>query len=140
MALFRKRPKNTPPPAAPEPSGAERRRWPRIKLDARVVIAYPDVEKLISGPLSDISLGGLFIRTAALRPVGTRVTLKVMITREPLEFEVRGQVVRTVSVEQSRDTGATPGMGIQFEDLGGETRAALERLIAAASDEGRPAP
>jgi len=131
MVLFRKRKKQKD---EPKKTGAERRRWPRIKLDARVVVSYPNMEKLISGPISDISNGGLFIRTVGVRPVGTRVTLKIQITRETLEFVARGRVMRVVGQEQSRDTGAPMGMGIAFESLDEEAREAIDKIIAAAHE------
>ncbi|MBN2361391.1 MAG: PilZ domain-containing protein, partial [Deltaproteobacteria bacterium] len=82
------------------PATSEKRLWPRVKLDARVVVSYPNLEQLVSGPLSDISLGGLFIRTPAVRPVGTQLTIKVIARSEPLEFEARGRVVRIVRPEE----------------------------------------
>jgi len=135
MGLFSRKKKKPEEALKTEPSGAERRRWPRIKLDARVVIAYPDVEKLVTGPLSDISLGGAFIRTGALKPIGTVLTLKVMVTKDDLEFEARGKVVRTVTIEQARERGSVPGMGVAFEDLTDQSKAALERLLAAVNPE-----
>jgi len=111
-------------------SDADKRRWPRVKLDARVVLSYANLDQLVSGPLSDISLGGLFIRTVSVRPLGTALTIKVIARDEPLEFEAQGRVVRVVRLEDSGPDGQpVPGMGVEFGRLAPEARSALKRLI-----------
>jgi uncharacterized protein (TIGR02266 family) len=120
------------------PADADKRRWPRVKLDARVVVSYPNLEQLVSGPLSDISLGGLFIRTPSVRPIGTSLTLKVIARDEPLEFEAHGRVVRVVRPEDAGGDGQPfPGMGIEFDRLPPEARTALNRLIEATLPRGQ---
>lgn len=136
-------PKTAEAEPAVDPTAAEgdQRRWPRVKLDARVVVSYPNLVQLVSGPLSDISLGGLFIRTPSVRPIGTPLTLKVIARDETLEFEAHGRVVRVVRPEDAGPDGLpVPGMGIEFDKLMPETRSALKRLIEVATQRDQAAP
>ena len=118
--------------AEPGGGGSDRRRWPRVALSAYVSLSSPSVQDLVDGPLHDISLGGLFIRTSRVRPIGTEVTLLIRVPTESLELETRGIVVRSVSAEESLLTGRLPGMGVVFTGLDDAARESIERLIQAA--------
>ena len=112
--------------------GTDRRRWPRVALEARVALSSASIEDLVSGPLLDISVGGLFVRSRAVKEIGTEVTLRLDVPADGVQLEARGIVVRSIGLDEARETGHPAGMGIVFTQLSERSRATLERLIAAA--------
>lgn len=114
------------------PAGAERRRWPRVALEASVIVSSNTIEDLVSGPLHDISMGGLFIRTRATKPDGTELRLRIIVGADGSELCGRGIVVREVTEQEARETGRLPGMGIVFTELDEQSRDTLARLLEAA--------
>jgi uncharacterized protein (TIGR02266 family) len=117
--------------AETEDPGVERRRWPRVTLAAHVTLSSSSVADLVQGPLHDISLGGLFLRSLVVRPVGTQVSLHVVVPAEHLELNADGVVVRVVSPDEAAASGRPSGMGIEFTSLDDAARATLARLLGA---------
>lgn len=74
----------------------------------------------------NISDTGVFIRTAEVLPVGTKVRLKFSVIVDDFEtIEGIGEVVRSVEVDDSE----TPGMGVVFTELTPESQGVLARLF-----------
>jgi uncharacterized protein (TIGR02266 family) len=109
-----------------------RRRFVRVPLRARVALSSPTVRDLIDGPLHDISVGGLFIKTKARRPIGTKISIRIVVPADDVTLELNGEVVRAVSVEESRHSHHPAGLAVMFTDLDERTRQALRRLVEAA--------
>lgn len=103
----------------------ERRRSDRAELIVRV--DYSTVDELFSEFTRDINEGGLFIETEKPRPPGTEVSLHFSLPGSDRTVKTNGIVVR---VSDGSD-GATPGMGIEFEDLPPEARAHINQVIRA---------
>lgn len=126
------------------PPPANRRRFVRVPLAARVVLSSPTVEELVAGPLHDISLGGLFIKTSAQRAIGTRISIRIAVPGEEVTLQLAGTVVRAVSVEESRRSELPAGLGVQFTAMDELTQATLQRLVDAAlrarAESSTPAP
>jgi type IV pilus assembly protein PilZ len=103
----------------------EQRRSPRVRH------SLPVVYRTISGFLTDwttnISRGGLFLRTEEPLPVGTRVKLLLSLPDMPAPFELMAQVVRVH--EPGRGNGEERGMGLEFVDVGEEKQAQLEHFV-----------
>ncbi len=73
--------------------------------------------------VSDLSLGGVFVHTAELLPVGSMIDLRFSILLDdPLVIEAYGRVVR--------HSHKPRGMGVQFAALSGETSARIEQVLA----------
>ena len=104
-------------------SEAERRRSERAELIVRV--DYATVDELFSEFTSDINEGGLFIETEKQRPLGTEVSLHFNLPGSARTVQTNGTVVR---VSDGSD-GATPGMGIEFEDLPPDARQHIDQII-----------
>src|SRR5690606_3700680 len=66
-------PARAPSQASPEPRPDERRRQPRVQLQA--VVGYHSEDNFYTGFSSDISEGGLFVSTINVLPAGSRVQL-----------------------------------------------------------------
>ena len=112
--------------------GDDRRRWPRVAIEASVSLSSPSVEELVSGPLHDISMGGLFIRSRVTKPEGTELQLRIIVGADGTELRARGIVVREVTLQEALASGRPPGMGLIFTELDDASRSVLERLLEAA--------
>ena len=103
----------------------ERRRSQRAQLVVRV--DYATVDELFSEFTRDINEGGLFIETEKPRELGSVVSMHFHLPGSDQTVEVRGTVIRTHHGED----GHAAGMGIEFEDLGDETRSQIDQIIRA---------
>ncbi len=98
------------------------------RQDDRVAInrEFKDVDELMREYAMNISRGGVFIRTAEVLPVGTKVQLKFTVILEDFEtIEGEGEVVRAVEPQDSE----TPGIGVVFTSLAGKSQEVLVRLF-----------
>jgi uncharacterized protein (TIGR02266 family) len=82
-----------------------------------------------TGLTQNISAGGLFIATNAIRRIGDRITLKFFLpgSTEPLAVETEVRWIRENSA-LNRIDGAT-GMGVRFVDLAPEAAHAIQQFI-----------
>ena len=110
-------------PAALDERGAERRRSERS--DCVVRVDYKTVDELFSEFARNINEGGFFVETEDPPDVGSLVSLEFSIpgSREPIQ--VVGRVVRTGTGERDEP----PGMGIEFENLDGQSRELINGLV-----------
>ncbi|MDX1630915.1 MAG: PilZ domain-containing protein [Thermoanaerobaculia bacterium] len=86
------------------------RRWPRV-LDVRFR-KRGEEEKPHRAVATNISKGGMFIRTSAVLPSGTRVRVEVVHARHG--FMVEGVVVRALRTPTHLQTVRPSGMGVRF--------------------------
>jgi uncharacterized protein (TIGR02266 family) len=101
--------------AAEDPG--ERRTNPRIPVETDVTLGGNG--RVVTGVSGDVSLGGLFVSSYALMPVGTRVSLRFRLPT--------GQVVGAGVVRWLRDArpGRLGGMGIELTEIAEIDRANL---------------
>jgi type IV pilus assembly protein PilZ len=106
-----------------ESPGLERRRAERADLVVRV--DYQTVDEFFSEFARNINEGGLFIESETPHPLGTRVDLQFQLPGSDEPAQVSGTVVRT------SDGSATEpsGMGIEFDELDGQTRQRVDQLV-----------
>jgi uncharacterized protein (TIGR02266 family) len=104
---------------------AERRRSPRVGVP-RVVLKIQSAERLRSNYLKDLSEGGLFLKADRVLPIGSELTVELWPPgwTDPLALE--SKVVRVVEA----GGGATPGMGVSFQNIVPETQEQLQKLLA----------
>lgn len=104
--------------------GSSARQAQRMRVRARVSLRSPT--NLLEGRMEDLSVGGLFLATAHPLPVGAEVELALTLLGE-------GELLLNARVAWVRDaqpTHAEPaGIGLTFEALDSESRAAVERFI-----------
>jgi uncharacterized protein (TIGR02266 family) len=105
------------------PAGADRRRSERSQLTVRV--DYTTVDEVFSEFTRDINEGGLFIETEKPPPTGTEVSMYFSLPGSEEAVHTIGRVVRINAGED----GEPPGMGIEFDDLTGESRNHINDLI-----------
>jgi len=91
---------------------SEQRQHGRIPVSLKV--SYLSKGDLQRDLVTDLSPGGLFIRTSRPLPIGTEVDLEVVIADEDPPTHVRGKVIWL-----RHHKGAPEGMGIQFTGVMG---------------------
>ena len=78
--------------------------------------------------LSNISNGGVFIATHDPIEVRSRVVVELSLTWCDEVVELEGEVVHTVGAEMA-DTGASPGVAVQFDLPGKDLRSRFEPIV-----------
>ena len=98
----------------------------RKKLRSEINREFGSVNEFMREYAMNISDSGVFIRTAEVLPVGTKVRLKFSVIVDDFEIiEGIGEVVRSVEADDSD----TPGMGVVFTELTPESQDVLSRLF-----------
>jgi uncharacterized protein (TIGR02266 family) len=106
-------------------SGATgRRKSPRFQ--ACLSVRFPSYQKLVDEYVSDLSVGGMFIPTAAEVEVGSRILLELKLP-DGDTLTAEAEVVRAVKEDKAADRSA--GLGVALVGEASKARAALERLI-----------
>ena len=109
----------------------EKRRSHRTPVSIR--IDYSTTDKFLWDFASNINEGGVFVETNKPLGIGTTVHLKFFLPNLENPIETSGEVVWVGSSEISEDDAdsAEPkmGMGIQFNELEGESKDAINQLI-----------
>jgi type IV pilus assembly protein PilZ len=101
----------------------ERRRSERTDYVVRV--DYKTVDELFSEFARNINEGGLFVETEQPPAVGSMVALEFQIPGGAEPIQVMGRVIRTSEGERDEPLG----MGIEFENLDGQSRDLINDLV-----------
>jgi len=119
------------PPAdrdrADEPKGSDRRQSPRILVDLEV--DYRCEDTFLFAYITDMSALGIFIRTNAPEPEGTRLHLRFTPPGEHSPLAVEGRVVWVNRFRPGDITNLNPGMGIKFVDIDQPLRKRVVELV-----------
>jgi molecular chaperone DnaK len=103
-----------------------RRATDRKSVGLLVKLKHSDVGSFAEEFATNLSPGGMFIRSRSPQPVGTLVKFEVQIAGGVRVL--RGTaVVRWV--RQVADAEGPPGMGLQFQDLDPVTQALIDRML-----------
>jgi uncharacterized protein (TIGR02266 family) len=116
----------TTSPLSPRSSHEERRTSPRV--DLQVGVGFASDTNFYAGFTQDISEGGLFVATHAIKKPGTRLTLSFALP-DGHEITAAG-VVCWIRDPHEPSEDAAPGMGIRFETLSEPDIEAIRRFIA----------
>lgn len=92
-------------------------------------VFYSFEEETYSAIVTDISSGGMFIRTDFPLSIDADTEFSLVIGNAPEPFKVMGMVVRTVPCGTSRSYDEEPGMGIAFGDVPKELLKLINDLI-----------
>ena len=99
----------------------ELRRHHRVPFTEPVVFSRKGSDKRVSGESTDISLGGMYVKTTAPEPFGSEVVIHVHVPGEPSGYALPG-IVRWTN---------NAGMGVQFGLLGAKETHTITELVAA---------
>lgn len=105
------------------PVGAERRDRERAELE--VDIGLHSASQFYAGLSNDISAGGIFVSTIKPLPVGSELTVSFVLPGGH-SVTTRGRVAW---LSTPRDEDSRPGMGVRFEELEPEHRAAIDKFL-----------
>ncbi len=112
------------PPTAPPQS---RRKHPRTPLSLLVQYRFNSFEEFLAEYASNISLGGMFIRTSEPREEGAMIYLQFSLKDGSKLIEGLGKVVR---VNPAGVPGREPGMGVEFVNFDAESGALIEEICS----------
>lgn len=112
-----------------EPMSAEaiaRREHSRFSVDLDVTVTSE--HNFYAGFVENMSVGGIFIATHQLKPVGERLEFSVHLPGQEEPIRGAGEV-RWVRV-YSEASNVPPGMGIKFDPLDAASQRAIEDFLA----------
>lgn len=93
---------------------------------------FETIEEFIAEYVSNISQGGVFIRSKNPLPVGTKVNLKFSVILDDFEtVEGEGEVVRVDTTSEQM------GMGVAFTRLTAESKELVDKITARLEAEGK---
>lgn len=104
-----------------------RRRHPRTPLSLLVQYRFNSFEDFLAEYSVDLSPGGMFIRTAEPREMGSMIYLQFQLKDGSKLIEGLGKVVW---VNPPGTVGRAAGMGIEFVNFDEESMALIEEICA----------
>lgn len=120
---------------AENPPGGNRRKHPRTALSLLVQYRFDTFEEFLSEYASNISLGGMFIRTEEPREVGQLVYIQFWLKDGSKLIEGLGKVVR---VNSPNDSDRVVGMGIEFVNFDPESMELIEEICGSRAAQLKP--
>ena len=122
----RRREVNVAPATDRRRTGADRRVHARVTVD--IEVDYKSADNFLFAYITDISAMGIFIRTNAPEPPGTRINLRFTPPGgEQLSLE--GRVMWVNPYRPGSYDNINPGMGVQFVDLDPSQREQIVNLV-----------
>lgn len=111
----------------PDPS-TPARATVRVLLEAEVVVEFDRFSGFLAEYSSNLSLGGMFLTTRYLKPVGSelRFELRLKDAAAPL---VRGRGMVAWTRWQDQGPRRPAGMGVRFIDLDAESHALVYKIV-----------
>ena len=111
--------------------GENRRRHPRAAIDFAVQLKFGSVRDFLSAHAEDISLSGMFLRSAEAFAGGELGELGQVVR---LQFDAGNRRVvqgtgRVVRIVAANTPGAVPGVGIEFLELDAQSRALIAAIV-----------
>ena len=110
-------------------TGKERRRYPRAPVSLLIQYRFDTLEDFLSEYSTDISIGGMFIRTDDLREEGTLIYLQFYLRDGAKLIEGLGRVVRVKRPDPRGDDQSPPGMGVEFVNFDEESMQLIRQIV-----------
>ena len=111
-----------------ETSTDDRRRAERAPIDRSVRLEFSNFRDFIEAVTNNISESGMFIRTTAVREVGSEFHFRLTLADGSALIEGTGEVV-WLSVEE-KENGGSFGMGVRFLSLVRESAELVRNIVA----------
>jgi uncharacterized protein (TIGR02266 family) len=106
------------------------REHPRYEVSIPVDCSTRHV--FVSNHVSNISRGGLFIRSDAPLPLDTEISLVLRLPGTDRTIRATGRVIWNYDIRKGT-TRVVPGLGIRFVEIAASDRATLESYLAGLS-------
>jgi uncharacterized protein (TIGR02266 family) len=113
-------------PETAQGEGSERRQYPRVPVALNGSVRTEN--HFFASKTENLSVGGLFLATENLLPVGQHLELVIQLPDCP-PIELTGEV-RWVRGLQPGKKLTGPGMGVMFRDVPERARKAIENYLA----------
>ena len=104
-----------------------------VRVQATFRVRYPTLDQLVVAFSTDLSKGGIFLKTERFLPLNAVIRLHLELPDEGGEIEVIGRVAHVRDEDEAARLGQPAGIGIQFLDLSDERRGQIAQFIAARS-------
>jgi type IV pilus assembly protein PilZ len=108
--------------------GSEKRRHPRAPLQLLVQYRFQTMGEFLAEYSSNISLGGIYIRTDHPREEGALIYLQFTLRDGSALIEGLGKVVRS-NPPEGLPAGMEPGMGVEFVNFDEESMQLIEQIV-----------
>lgn len=105
-----------------------RRIFSRRALQSEVMLEDEHGEPLVILPATDVSTGGLFVRSSIPLRVGAHALLRFALPNRLQPLRLVGQVVR---LERKTPESRPTGVGIRFVEVPGDIKTAIEQWLHA---------
>ncbi len=105
---------------------SDRRLQPRFAVAVQVTM--DSEHNFYTGLTQDLSGGGLFVATHAIRPVGERIHLRFTLPTSPVAIEAVTEV-RWIRATAVKGGGGEAGMGLKFLALSSQATAAINAFL-----------
>jgi uncharacterized protein (TIGR02266 family) len=109
----------------------EARRVPRAS--AYVCVDVFSDQDFWTGVSLNLSEGGVFVATHHMAPIGSTVVLHMLLPFEQEAIVTLGDV-RWTREQAEEETGAVPGLGIEFVGLSADALSRIRRFVAAVTE------
>jgi uncharacterized protein (TIGR02266 family) len=103
--------------------GANRRRHERVSL--KIPVDYTSVDAFFTEFSSNINEGGMFVEMENAPELGRQVQLQFDLPGYEESVQVEGRVAW---MSDGKD-GSPPGVGIEFQNLPGDVRDTINRVV-----------
>ena len=109
---------------------ADQRREPRVSAELRIRLAYGSVDDFVERYATNLSRGGIFVRTLEPSPPGSEVLIDISLATGDHVIRGKGVVRWTTPPSAPGEPEREPGMGIRFIELTPESRALIDLVVA----------
>ncbi len=106
-------------------SGAERRQYPRAPVSLLIQYRFDTLEDFLAEYSTDVSIGGMFIRTQDVRDEGSLIYLQFCLRDGAKLIEGLGRVVR-INPATDDEPG---GMGVEFVNFDDESMKLIAQIV-----------
>ena len=103
------------------------------RIPIRVRVEYSSMDDFIDDYTSNISLGGMFVRSAQPLALGTRFRLRFRLPGRDKPIETYAFVRWVADIHEAGE--AHCGMGIQFDELKPSDQRFIENWLTASQDD-----
>ncbi len=97
----------------------------------KMLLDYPESEAYLYDYSTNLSEGGIFIKTNKPAAIGAALFLKFTLPNSVKLIEVKGMVRWLITEEDAQTNNLIPGIGIEFIELKGHDKQFLKKFIEA---------
>ncbi|HYQ80768.1 MAG TPA: TIGR02266 family protein, partial [Anaeromyxobacteraceae bacterium] len=108
----------------------------RTQVGLLVRLSYASVDEFVERYVTNVSRGGIFIRTRDPKPVGTMLNLELRLAGGEAVVRARGVVRWVAKEDHSTSPPTAPGMGVQFLALDEASKQVVDRIVTLREERG----